>query len=412
MYMNMPPNPLPACSPLAVADARNVLEFTPTSSLRHHLETFGARFADLGSSQGNSRRRLETSLRLSAGMHNKVNKCFPVAIGLDIMEAKLRICNGGRPFDPGVLKKVSQAAAPGSSVASTKLPPLCVKADLRGLYSGSDARKGPLFDGLFAGTQMIDILEHINRPLPPAAAAAVPPGRRREVWNATFDTADHAMALSVWTAACMASRLICVMEGPGFDGEEWLQAHGFAHYYARWSGHTSHVNSTSMVGAIKRLPRARKAAKLVMLAGPVPTAASNLILRLPPNPRKRACVAHEQGRFGLGCDRHAYGSKEEDEMRKTHQAGHAFKYPKDASAAALNLASRGIYERMVTVVVYDFDPETNTMSAASAAAMLSRGENVVRGKPVFCQLPGPRQKLSAKECHSRIIKAAKQALRS
>mmetsp|Transcript_19059 Transcript_19059/g.62946 ORF Transcript_19059/g.62946 Transcript_19059/m.62946 type:complete len:82 (-) Transcript_19059:529-774(-) len=40
------------------------------------------------------------------------------------------------------------------------------------------------------------------------------------------------MALSVWTAACMASRLICVMEGPGFDGEEWLQAHGFAHYYA------------------------------------------------------------------------------------------------------------------------------------------------------------------------------------
>ena len=81
-------------------------------------------------------------------------------------------------------------------------------------------------------------------------------------------------------------------------------------------------------------------------------------------------------------------------MRKTHQAGHAFKYPKDASAAALDLASIGIYERMVTVVVYDFDPETNTMSAASAAAILSRGENVVRGKPVFCQLPGLRQRLS------------------
>ena len=68
-----------------------------------------------------------------------------LVLGLDISDAKLRVCNAG-----------------GKA--------MCAKADLRWLFASHGAR--PVVDGIL----MVDILEHINLPV---ADAHVPPHRLR-----------------------------------------------------------------------------------------------------------------------------------------------------------------------------------------------------------------------------------------
>jgi len=383
-----------------------IRDFTTVAALRRHLAQTGARYADLGASKGGSRLQLETIMR-KAGVDNTVESCFPVTIGLDISDAKLRICNQGKPFELRLLNTSFNASGNDGIIA--KVPPLCVKADLGGLLGKGSAHQKPLLDG----TQMIDILEHINRPLPAAAQAAVPPTRVRHVLGQYFDTGDHGMAKSVWRAACAVSRLFCYMEGPSFDNLERLEASGFAPYWSRWSGHTAHVNSTSMVAALRRLPRAHKAAKLVLLSRPISTSASNSIVRVPPA-HARACRGSDLGRFALGCDRHAEGSREEGAL-----ALPALKYIKSPSAP-VDLLPFQIFTRMTTLVAYDFDAKMNTMSKATAAMFIFASRRfALANRDVapqlqsqlirLCELPS-LPSLSTKECYARLRKAARQAL--
>ena len=103
-----------------------------------YVERTGTRFLDLGASLGGSRQRLPGYVRRAE------SSATPSAVlGLDISDKKLRACNADGKVN-------------------------CAKADLQKIFKKGAA---PVVEG----AQMVDILEHINMPVPAARAAAIPP---------------------------------------------------------------------------------------------------------------------------------------------------------------------------------------------------------------------------------------------
>ena len=137
-----------------------------------YVERTGTRFLDLGASLGGSRQRLLGYVRRAE------SSATPSAVlGLDISDKKLRACNADGKVN-------------------------CAKADLQKIFKKGAA---PVVEG----AQMVDILEHINMPVPAARAAAIPPARRRTLHGESFDTARHAAAVHLWRASCTAATGFC-----------------------------------------------------------------------------------------------------------------------------------------------------------------------------------------------------------
>ena len=133
-----------------------------------YVERTGTRFLDLGASRGGSRQRLLSYVRRAE------SSATPSAVlGLDISDEKLRACNADGKVN-------------------------CAKADLQEIFKKGAA---PVVEG----AQMVDILEHINVPVPAVRAAAIPPARRRILHAGSFDTARHAAAVHLWRASCTAA---------------------------------------------------------------------------------------------------------------------------------------------------------------------------------------------------------------
>ena len=87
----------------------------------------------------------------------------------------------------------------------TKLPRARMNSDLDETAPQGMPKAAPVVEG----AQMVDILEHINMPVPAARAAAIPPARRRTLHGESFDTARHAAAVHLWRASCTAATGFC-----------------------------------------------------------------------------------------------------------------------------------------------------------------------------------------------------------
>jgi hypothetical protein len=352
--------------------------FTTYEEFRDYVSEFGVKFVDIGASKGGSRNMLEDMLHLN----NTVKPGCPVVVGIDLNTDKLNQCNHGAP---------SQC-------------PFCVQADLRNIVA-SQPGHGHLEAkyALLDGAQMKDILQHVNEPIDPEIASRVPASRIRKLGGQTFDTAFHEMAVALWRVSCLMSRKACSMEGPSFDNEEALRATGYIQYYAQWSGHTSHVNSTSMAAAIAGLPATRKTTSLLALSREIRSSTDSRILRLPPDVKDQACDDSNPLRFSLGCDRHQYGSKEEEAMDKGLRE-EGFEYPKDMGKV-VDLSSLGIYEKMYTFVAFDVDPDRigpPHMSPETASMLLKIPQHDLN--VVSCKLHG--RALVGKECAEQLFKLA------
>lgn len=230
--------------------------FNSHEALKTYLEQRGIRYLDLGASLGGSRRMIEGLVRKAEPAAAAQEQ---LVLGLDIFDTKLRVCN-----------------ANGKA--------MCAKADLRQLFASHTTR--PVVDGI----SMVDILEHIN--LPVADTAQVPPHRLRMLHEESFDTASHTAAVKLWHASCAAAKRFCFMMGPSFDTEASLRELGFMRYYEAWSGHTCHLNSTSLTLAMtgsRGSGHSRPGASLVMLETRIPSSSSKMILRQPPAAVDQQC---------------------------------------------------------------------------------------------------------------------------
>ena len=227
-----------------------------------------------------ARRGGSSRLRLLQIVRRAEHSVEPKVLGLDIDNTKLQACNADGKVN-------------------------CAKADLRSLFKKCER---PLVEGV----QMVDILEHINMPVPAGRVAAIPLARRRTFNGDTFDTARHGVAMQLWKASCAAASRFCVMEGPSFDGEHALRALGFMRYYEAWRGHTCHFNSTSLMHAMTSSDRPhRPGASLVMLYERIPSTSSDRVLRQPPAESDRHCSGSKE----LGCDRHPARQPEKPQSR-------------------------------------------------------------------------------------------------
>ena len=120
----------------------------------------------------------------------------------------------------------------------------CVRADVRAL----DWRDAP---PVVSGVILFHVLEHLNalRRAPPEQVE----GARAWRWvgpdGRGYDTQDAAVAVqTLRTAQRMASDFVLV-RGPAFDGEDALNARGFARSYAAWHGHVCHFATRHVLDA-------------------------------------------------------------------------------------------------------------------------------------------------------------------
>ena len=320
---------------LVVAAADEFPTFSSHASLHAFVSKSGTQYLDLGASNGGSRNALERIVT-SADPTGAASpgSSGPRVLGLDVADHKLRTCNAGGRVQ-------------------------CAKADLRQLFT--DGAKP-----LVRGTQMKDILEHINTPV--ADASSVPAWRRRSLGTShdlTFDTASHAAAAQLFRASCAASKHFCYMEGPGYDNERSLRALGYMAYWQAWNGHTCHFNSTSLVaamaGASSRAAR-RPGASVVLLYQRITSTNDPNILRQPPNAADQNCSQANATSPALGCDRH---------NARTYQAMEA-KLPRlrDAKEGPpVSLAALGIYKK--TWGMRTFHSATKPLSAVAAKLLLT-----------------------------------------
>lgn len=347
--------------------------FETHKALSTYIEQRGIRYLDLGASKGGSRNLMEMLVheaKPAAATHGNA------VLGLDISDEKLRMCN-----------------------AQGKV--LCAKADLIRLFARHNAQ--PVVNGV----SMIDILEHIN--FPAVDAAHVPPHRLRFAHGSSFDTASHSTAVRLWRASCAAAKHFCFMNGPSYDGEASLRALGFMRYYEAWSGHTCHLNSTSLVAAMTRSPgegRIRPGTSLVMLMTRIPSSSSNEILRQPPALVDRSCNAKNKTRFELGCDR---GPNSQEPMRhsitpSTSKQMPPLLYPKNGPT--VDLRALDIFRSMIGLRT--FHDEIDGLSRA-AAMLIKRYAAKKDTKIVHCSLSSQHQ-LSEAECVKVLINAANQRL--
>jgi len=235
-------------------------------NLRGIIQNTGTQYLDIGSSIGGSIQRLEHLVQSATKTDKKV------VLGVDVSDKKVYKCNRN----------------------SSKMRPRCVKADLRELFSSNRAHHGPIVKG----TQMLDILEHINR----RTAMQPPLWRRRGITrNGThFDTASHEVAIELWKATCAASTDFCYMQGPSFDNELKLRKQGFMLYWQAWNVHTAHVNSTSLLNAM--LYDKRAGTRIVLLLKRIDYSNHSNVLVTPPSGQQSCDGGYASKR--LGCDRH------------------------------------------------------------------------------------------------------------
>ena len=333
-------------------------------ALQRYVSHHAVDFLDLGSSKGGSLQRLAKRMNVSVS----------AVLGLDVDDSKLRICNKG-----------TQGRA------------ACAKADLRDLFATSkDALP------LVSGTHMLDVLEHINQPRSPTALS-IPGYRQRVLDGMEFDTADHAAAVGLWQAACRAARDFCFMEGPAYDNERALRARGFMMYSHAWSGHTCHINSTSI--AVAMASQERPGTRLVLLSEPILSSQAPEILRVPRgNPDLQRCNASATERFELGCDRHPPHGR----YKSLEASLPLLRYPKN-NTHPTDLIHLGVYNRMNALSTFG-----STMSRG-AALMLQSLATCKGATVVHCDLTAghlyqkPRQKQA---CFQTILAEAQTVLSS
>jgi len=325
--------------------------------LRTYLEQRDIRYLDLGASLGGSRRMIEGLVRKAEPAAAAQEQ---LVLGLDISDAKLRECNAG-----------------GKA--------MCAKADLRRLFASNGAR--PVVDGI----SMVDILEHIN--LPVADAAHVPPHRLRELHGESFDTASHRAAVKLWHASCAAAKRFCFMMGPSFDAEASLRELGFMRYYEAWSGHTCHLNSTSLTLAMTSSRDSRPGASLVMLETRMPSSSSKMILRQPPAEVDRQCLARNATRFVLGCEQGPNSKKP------------PLRYPNNGPT--MDLRALDIFRAMYGLRT--FHHRVSGLSR-TAAMLIHKHATKKDSKVVHCSLSS-RPGLSRAACVQALIDEATERLR-
>ena len=317
-------------------------EFNDYASMEAYVNKFGIRYLDLGSSKGVSRRGMAKTLKTSLSS----------ILGLDVSDEKLAICNSDGAIN-------------------------CAKGDLRQVFN----EERP---SLVEGTQMIDILEHINKPA--SNALEVPAPRRRHVWGHDFDTANHTAAMDLFVAACQASRRFCFQEGPGYDKEDALRNLGFVRYYEYWTGHTCHINSTSMIKAISMVTRARKGAQLVFLYHRVsmktyPTP----LLKLSPDKGDHNCSDQNSARFEFGCDRHPPVGRYADKEKHLPQ----LRYPMLQTDEAARAVATPIHTRMRSLVLFhdaNEAEELRTSLSKEVASLIVSGPPLNSIEIIHCQL--------------------------
>ena len=335
--------------------------FESHEALRTYLKQRDIRYLDLGASLGGSRRMIEGLVRKAEPAAAAQEQ---LVLGLDISDAKLRVCNAG-----------------GKA--------MCAKADLRRLFASHGAR--PVVDGI----SMVDILEHIN--LPVADAAHVPPHRLRQLHGESFDTASHTAAVELWDASCAAAKKFCFMMGPSFDAEASLRELGFMRYYEAWSAHTCHLNSTSLTLAMTGSRDSRPGASLVMLETRMPSSSSKMILRQPPAEVDRQCSARNVTRFVLGCEQGPDSHSKKPPL--------ALRYPNNGPA--VDLRALDIFRAMYGLRT--FHHQVSGLSR-TAAMLIHKYATKKDSKVVHCSLSS-RAGLSGAACVQALIDEATERLR-
>ena len=322
-------------------------------SFRSYIREAHVRYLDVGSSSGGSLQKLEALVRVTstpllsagAGATEPVfdSAMHPAVLGIDISDEKLRRCNAHSP-----------------------LTPRCVKADLRDLFPPNYTGHS----GIVRGTQMLDILEHINI----RTSRRVPAWRRRgsNLNGTRFDTASHSTAVELWSAACAASTDFCYMEGPSFDNEAQLRAMGFMMYWQAWTGHVAHLNSTSLL--VPMLRSGRSGTRVVLLLDSISYSNDTNVMATPPSPLQ-SC---DGGSAEFGCDRHGIG---DPRYRRERRVLPKLRYPNTRRVVKLP----DVYRRMWAV--HAFHSRTEPLSPI-VSRMIS-GIRRLRGyRVIHCDTTG------------------------